>query len=285
MGYAICNGYIGSIDDAISDWPLMENTLYYGQPIINLLNMSAGDTNVIEEKSGSFIKTGAGIHNQPLIDAVENENELKNTKPVKNASYSYSNLTSDILMNYIAHRVGGKFDILLSEFYQKKVGIKYPVKLELNRLRHNAKSSIKNLTAQGAWRYGILATRYDYLRIAIAIMEDWKNDTCEGKYLKELYKRAVPTGRKGDWRQYRDGGHPGFDSATSKYAGQFYISVNGMYDKNILAMIGADGQQIVVNLDDERIVVISAGQEGWYHTKRIAYDLIKSGKMKSGNWN
>ena len=116
-------------------------------------------------------------------------------------------------------------------------------------------------------------------------MEDWKNDTCEGKYLKKLYKRAVPTGQKGNWRKYRDGGYPGFDSATSKYAGQFYVRVNGIYDKNIIVMIGADGQQIVINLDDERIVVMSAGQEGWYNTKRIAYDLIKSGKMKSGNWN
>ena len=41
----------------------------------------------------------------------------------------------------------------------------------------------------------------------------------------------------------------------------------------------------IINLDDSRIVVISAGQEGWYNTKSIAYDLIKSGKMKSGNWN
>lgn len=285
MGYAICNGYISSIDDTISDWPLMENTLYFGQPIINLLNMSAGDTNVIEQYSGSFIKTGAGIHSQPLIEAVENEDELKNTKPVENASYSYSNLTSDILFNYIAHRVGDDFDSFLSKFYQKKIGIKYSVKLELNRLRNGAPPSIKNFTAQGAWRYGILATRYDYVRIAIAIMKDWNNNTCEGRYLKEIYERAVPKSRKGDWGPRHDGGHPGFNTAASRYAGQFYTSVYGLYDKNILVMNGADGQQIVINLDDERIIVISAGQANWYNTKSIAYDLIKSGKMKSGNWN
>ena len=285
MGYAICNGYIDGINDTIRDWPLMENTLYYGQPIINLLNMTAGDTNVIKEFSGSFIKTGAGIHSQPLIDAVENENELKNTKSVGNASYSYSNLSSDILFNYIAHRVGGNFDSFLSKFYQEKIGIKYPVKLELNRLRRGTPPSIKNFATQGVWRYGVLATRYDYLRIAIAIMEDWKNDTCEGKYIKEIYKRAVPKGRKGDWSPKRNGGHPSFSNATAKYAGQFHISFKGLYDKNVLAMIGADGQQIIINLDDERIVVMSAGQEGWYNTKSIAYDLIKSGKMKSGNWN
>ncbi|MDB3916770.1 hypothetical protein N9372_03665 [Alphaproteobacteria bacterium] len=285
LGYAICNGYIGGINNAISNWPLMENTLYYGQPIINLLNMSAGDTNVIEEYSGSFIKTGKGIHSQPLIDAVENEDELKNTKPVENASYSYSNLTSDILFNYTAHRVGDKFKMFLDKFYKEKIGIKYPVYLWLNRLRNNAFPSVENLTAQGAWQYGISATRYDFLRIAISILNDWKNDTCEGKYLKDLYKIAVSTGYNGNWSNRRDGGYPKFNTATSKYAGQFYTSVHGMYEKNILVMDGADGQQIVINLDDERIVVISAGQANWYNTKKIAYDLIKSGKMKSGNWN
>ena len=285
LGHAICSGYIGGVDDAIIDWPLMENTLYYGQPIIRLLNMSAGDTNVIKEQSGNFIKTEANIHTQPLIDAVENEDELKNTKPVKNASHSYSNLTSDVLFNYIAHRVGDDFDSFLSKFYQQKIGIKHPVYLWLSPLRHNAKPSIETITTQGAWQYGISATRYDFLRIAIAILNDWKNDTCEGKYLKEIYQRAVPTGNNGNWGSRRDGGYPKFNTATSRYAGQFYTSVNGMYDKNIIVMDGADGQQIAINLDDERIVVISAGQANWYNTKSIAYDLIKSGKMKSGNWN
>ena len=50
-------------------------------------------------------------------------------------------------------------------------------------------------------------------------------------------------------------------------------------------MSGADGQQIIINFDDSRIIVMNAGQEGYYNTKSIAYDLIKSGKIKSGNWN
>ena len=285
LGHAICKGYIGSIDDAVKDWPLMENTLYFGQPIINLLNMSAGDTDVIEEKSGSYSKTGAGISDKPLILASKNKDELGNTKPIKNASYAYSNLTTNILFNYVAHRVGDDFDEFLSGFYQQKIGIKYPVKLELTRLSNYTHPSFENLTAQGGWRYGILATRYDYLRIAISILKDWKDNTCEGKYLKQIYKRAVPKGKKTNWKQHRDGGYPVFESAASKYAGQFHTSISGINDKNILVMSGADGQQIAINLDDERIIVISAGQEGWYNTKRIAYDLIKSGKMNSGNWN
>ena len=33
-----------------------------------------------------------------------------------------------------------------------------------------------------------MATRFDYLRIAKAIMDDYQNDTCVGKYLKEIYE-------------------------------------------------------------------------------------------------
>ena len=41
-----------------------------------------------------------------------------------------------------------------------------------------------------------MATRFDYLRIAKAIMDDYQNDTCVGKYLKEIYKRRIPKGIK-----------------------------------------------------------------------------------------
>ena len=41
-----------------------------------------------------------------------------------------------------------------------------------------------------------MATRFDYLRIAKAIMDDYQNDTCVGKYLKEIYKRRIPKGSK-----------------------------------------------------------------------------------------
>ena len=38
------------------------------------------------------------------------------------------------------------------------------------------------------------ATRYDYLRIAKSILDDWQNDTCMGKYLKTIYKNRIPKG-------------------------------------------------------------------------------------------
>ena len=285
LGHAICNGYIDSTDELVDDWPLMENTLYFGQPLIKLLNMSAGDSHVIAEFSGSFTKTGSGIHNQPLIVSVQKEGELKNTKPIKDAAYSYSNLTSDVLFNFVAHRVGEDFGTFLQNFYQRKIGIKHPVYLWLNRLEFGEIPSVKSLTSQGAWQYGISATRYDYLRIAKAILDDWKNDTCEGRYLKELYTKAVPTGKTNNWKQYSGNRYPTFGGVALRYAGQFQTGFFGLTNKKLLGMNGADGQQIIINFDDSRIIVMNAGQEGYYNTKSLAYDLIKSGKIKSGNWN
>ena len=35
-------------------------------------------------------------------------------------------------------------------------------------------------------------TRYDYLRIAKAMLNDWENDTCAGQYLKTIHERRIP---------------------------------------------------------------------------------------------
>ena len=42
-GHAICEGYIDGVDARLNDWPLLENTLFYDQKLIDLLNMAAGD--------------------------------------------------------------------------------------------------------------------------------------------------------------------------------------------------------------------------------------------------
>ena len=41
-----------------------------------------------------------------------------------------------------------------------------------------------------------MATRYDYLRIAKAMLDDWQNDTCVGKYLKTIWENRVDTENK-----------------------------------------------------------------------------------------
>ena len=284
IGHAICEGYIGSIDAPILDWPLMENTLYYGQPLIKLLNMTAGDTNVIRSGEGKFIKTGRDIHDDdPLSSAAKNPLELANTKPVSAPIFSYSNLTADVLFNYMMHRVGPDFDTFITNFYQNKVRIKYPIYLEMNPLEGRPNfASTQDRIKQGAGRYGVSATRYDYLRIAKAMMNDWQNDTCEGKYLKSIYDRRISTSRRvGTWnKKDRRWGEADFGNVTKKYGGQFWSDVAGLSGRNVLVMIGANGQAIVMDMDKSRIVVISAGKSNHVNQKKLAYEPLKYGRIR-----
>ena len=41
-GHAIYKGYIDSVDSRLNDWPVLENTLYHNQKLIDVLNMASG---------------------------------------------------------------------------------------------------------------------------------------------------------------------------------------------------------------------------------------------------
>ena len=43
----------------------------------------------------------------------------------------------------------------------------------------------------GPLRYSMELNRYDFLRVAKAMLDDWKNDTCVGKYLKTIHERRI----------------------------------------------------------------------------------------------
>ena len=284
IGHAICQGYIESIDQPIIDWPLMESTLYFGQPLINLLNMKAGDTHIIKKYDGRFIKTNRNIHgNAPLLKAVKNPLELKDTVAKRNAGYAYSNLTTDVLFSYLMHRTGNNFDAFISDIYKNKIRIGYPVYIEFNPLINRDETpSTKKRIEQGAGRYGIMATRYDYLRIAKAMMDDWQNETCEGKYLKEIYKRRVSKNRSHErWDSSdRKWGKANFGGLSTRYGGQFHTDVIGLWNRNILVLNGANGQQIVIDMDNSRIVVINAGKSNNYDSYKLGFEPIKFGRIR-----
>ena len=89
---------------------------------------------------------------------------------------------------------------------------------------------------------------------------------------------SVSTGKKRTWERGRTN-YPNFGSVAQRYAGQFYSHFPELFDQKVIALTGKNGQQIVINLDKSRIVVISAGQEGKYSTKNLALSLIKTGKF------
>ena len=287
IGHAICDGYIASIDDPVKDWPLIEGTLYHEQPLIALLNMTAGDTNVIAPLSGSFIKTGRSIHGDgPLIKATKNPRELANTKSDGIHKFAYSNLTADVLMNYLMHRVGQDFESFVEKIFQDKVGISNPIYLWMNPIRGSQSNLMSKRIKQGAGQYAIDATRYDYLRIARAILLDWNNDTCVGSYLKSIYERRLIVPRSRDnpvdrWDgSMRRWGDPQFGTLTHGYAGQFWVELEGFRQRKILIMIGADGQNIAIDTDKSRIIVINSGQEGFGDFQKLAYEPLRYGKIR-----
>ena len=96
-GHAICEGYIGSINSKLNDWPLIENTLYYDQEFINLLNMQAGDNKYVWS-SDFLIPTN--LYDLTIMYMTSSYmSEFKNSKKV-NLSLIIS-ISTQLILNYV----------------------------------------------------------------------------------------------------------------------------------------------------------------------------------------
>jgi hypothetical protein len=119
-----------------------------------------------------------------------------------------------------------------------------------------------------------MATRFDYLRIAKAIMDDYQNDTCVGKYLKEIYKRRIP-------KLNQENNEPAFNR-TKSYGGQFHMDFPGLKDKIIFGMGGYGGNVILIDVENSRILVLNSlhynNKKYKYNHKKLILDPFKKGK-------
>ena len=232
-GHAICKGYIGNIHQPI-DWDVLENTLYEGQPIINLLNMASGDQKYVDSMMG--LKNSKRWINSVSIESVMKK-ELKDSK-VGKLKYNYSNLDTNIVASYLVYKMGNKeFKKLVKEILVDKAGIEYNVKA----FKKNGKGI----------SYNYYASRYDYLRISIAMLEDWNNNTCEGQYLKSLYENRIDK-----WSEEL-GKERNIMETTNSYNGQFYSDINGI-DRPIFVMDGFGGQSHVIDFEKNRVISLLA---------------------------
>ena len=71
-----------------------------------------------------------------------------------------------------------------------------------------------------------------------------------------------------------------FGMLSRKYAGQFWINIPDLIGSSVLVMVGADGQQIAMDMNKSRIVVINAGQEGYYNTRKLGMEPLKYGRIQ-----
>ena len=263
-GHAICGGYIDSINTKLNDWPLLENTLYYDQKLIDLLNMKAGDRNYVQSSNLRIKNIG--------FDDVSNNRDIekymsvfKNTKKIDNSPFNYSQMATELILNYVLFKTGDDFEKVLEKTFKEKAKIKNSVIFWKVKNSSKEKGNANNM---------FYATRYDYLRIAKAMLDDWQNDTCVGKYLKTIWENRVD--KENDKRQ-KEGKRVQWRFASG-YAGQFQTHYKGISKKRpVMGMHGRGGQQIVIDFEKSRIVVTNAIYENYNYSK-IIYEPIKKGK-------
>ena len=177
LGHAICGGYIDGVDARVNDWPIIKDSLYHDQKLIDFLNMSTGDQKYIDEFKDGTSKLGAYEDN-----SISRTMSISFKGSVKSKStYNYNGLITQIIINYIKYKTGDDYEKLLNEIFVDKVKIKYSIL-----------PTFSGGSGQGKLHPNLSASRYDWLRIAKAIMDDYQNDTCVGKYLKEIHKRKIP---------------------------------------------------------------------------------------------
>ena len=267
-GHAICEGYIDSVNVKLNDWPLIKDTLYEDAVLLDLLNMKGGDQKWVGERrnvgSDNRIKGGKPEENVSVIGLEKVMNKyLKGTEKSK-LIYNYSALTTNVIMNYVKFKAGDDWDKLLHKVFNEHVKVKNSVEFQ----RSNRKYAKTNYVSA---RYSFYANRYDYLRIAKTMMEDWHNDTCAGKYLKTIYENRIK--KKDNVKNSTDVG-----LYTKSYGGQFHFDVFGLKKtRKIIGMSGFAGQQILVDLDNKRIIVVNSLYRN-YNWKKIVHSVIKKGK-------
>jgi len=269
-GYAICEGYIDNINVTLDNWSTVKGTLYEGQKLIDLLNMQAGDQKIIGEKkfnSDNKIKNTKFNVNVYPLQHVMNKEILQNTKKSK-AVYNYNALATNTIMNYTIYKVGDDYQKLLNKIFQEDAKIKDSVYFSKTLRR----KSFANEDKGEFGRYSFYATRYDYLRIAKSIMDHWNNDTCVGKYLKTIYEQRINKNKK-SYNGDRNGQFS-VSQYTKKYGGQFHFDIIGLAKKKILGMDGFGGQQVIIDFDSGRIIVVHS-LDRHYNWKKIVHKKLK----------
>ena len=268
-GHAICKGYIDSVDSRLNDWPVLENTLYHNQKLIDVLNMASGTQSYFDGPN-RFSNSNRAVTSPTVEDAMKKE--LKGSKK-SSSIYNYNNMNPNVVGSYLIYKLGDEnFQQLLDDVFKKKVKIEGNAFFLKNEF---AKKDDKSFWSQ------FYATRYDYLRIAKTMLDDWQNDTCAGKYLKTIHERRI---NKGNW-----GGRPGSRvSMPEGYSGFFHTNYKGMANRPVMSMDGYGGQTITIDFERGRIIATLSIHDnmrfpkpGSFDWKKIVYERIKNGKPAS----
>lgn len=252
MGHAICKGYIESVDQKLSDWPLVENTLISEVSVRDVINASMGHQNLM--KNNETFRTGFLV--QGSVRDMLALGKLYGAKPSQKR-HEYGQLPANIALNYIAHKTGYKFKEFSNDVLQNHVRLERSLKWA-----HSG-----NRDVDGNIHANFNATREDTLRIGMAILDDWNQDNCVGKYLKDIYQKRA---RKNPEQQ----SNTGWGRARA-YAGFFHTDYQ-FVDDTVMGMDGYGGISMLINFDKNRIVYAHAVARDYDHRKLI-FDAVSDG--------
>ena len=247
IGHAICKGYINSLSSTLADWPIVKGTLLETATVQELINASTGDQKYILNNQ---LDSGRDIGDLSIASITKKE--LANTKPGKKR-FNYSQFSPNVALNYISFKTGHKFNSFINDVLKDHVGL-------AGKLRFNG-SGVKS---KGVIQSNFKASRYDTLRIGIAILNDWNSDTCIGNYLKDVYANRISKGVNNIG-----------DGYSQSYAGFFHTGYPGISD-TVMGMDGYGGIALLINFDDNRIVYTHAVHRN-YDYRSLVLNAIDKG--------
>jgi hypothetical protein len=165
----------------------------------------------------------------------------------------------------------------MKKVFQDKIKIGNEIAYEKHGQTRNISQIIHkyNGSPQTLASYSYYMTRLDFLRFAEAMMKDYQNETCVGNYLRESQQQAKkwfkyrPTKENAQWYLH---------NYSKKYGSQFYFDFKGLKKRNIIGTEGYNGQNILIDLDNSRIVVTNSAATGW-NVKTYMLNVIKKGKL------
>ena len=167
-------------------------------------------------------------------------------------------------MNYVIHKTGDNWEKLLHKVFNEHVKTKGNVRFLKTT---NRWSSNEELGFKEDGRYSFYADKYDFLRISIAMSNDWNTNNCSGKYLKALYEQRIK--KNDNTKEYDDVG-----LYTNSYGGQFHFDIFGLEKQTIIGLSGFAGQQILIDVDQNRIIVVNSLYKN-YDWGKIVFEKIK----------
>ena len=160
--------------------------------------------------------------------------------------------------------------------FQDKIKIEHEVAYEKHgRAKWDNNKSKYRGTPQTIASYSYFMTRLDFLRAAEAIMKDYQERTCVGNYLRESQQQAKR------WYKYRpskDNSHFWLHNYAKKYGSQFYFDFHKMKKRNIIGTEGYNGQNMLIDLDNSRIVITNSAATGW-DVRTYMLNVIRNGKL------